>query len=124
NHDGVTLALIDLPGTYSLFSNSVDEQVARDYIIFGKPDVTIVVVDAMALERNFNLALQVLEITKHVIICINLIDEAEKEGIEIDHEKMERKLGVPVVKISARNNIGLEELKNTILRLARGKILT
>ncbi len=123
-HDQVLFETIDLPGTYSLFSNSADEQVARDYIIFGKPEVTLVVVDAMALERNLNLALQVLEITQKTIICINLIDEAEKAGIEINHKKMERKLGVPVVKISARNKIGLEELKDTILRLARGKILT
>lgn len=124
NHGGVAFDMIDLPGTYSLFSNSADEQVARDYIIFDKPDVTVVVVDALSLERNMNLALQVLEITKKAIICINLIDEAEKAGIDIDHKKMERILGVPVVKISARNNVGLESLKDTILRLARGKILT
>lgn len=124
NHDGVTFETIDLPGTYSLFSNSTDEQVARDYIIFDKPDVTIVVVDATALERNLNLALQVLEITNNVIVCINLIDEAEKEGIIIDHKRMEQKLGVPVIKISARNKKGLEVLKDTLLRLVTGKITT
>lgn len=123
-HAGVLFELIDLPGTYSLFSNSTDEQVARDYIIFGKPDVTVVVVDAMALERNMNLVLQVLEITQKTILCINLIDEAEKEGLQIDHKKMERILGIPVVKISARNKQGLDLFKDTILRLARGKIAT
>ena len=76
--------MIDLPGTYSLFSNSTDEEVARNYIVFEKPDVTLVVLDATSLERNFNLALQVLEMTTNVIICINLIDEAEKQGIKIN----------------------------------------
>ncbi|HEY4551745.1 MAG TPA: FeoB small GTPase domain-containing protein [Bacillaceae bacterium] len=123
-HEGALFELIDLPGTYSLFSNTADEQVARDYIIFDKPDVTVVVVDAMALQRNMNLALQVLEMTEKAILCINLIDEAEKEGIRIDHKKMERMLGVPVVKISARNKIGIDSLKDTILRFARGKVAT
>ncbi|MBJ8206420.1 iron transporter FeoB, partial [Bacillus cereus] len=70
---------IDLPGTYSLYSNSADEEVARDYIIFEKPEVTVVVIDATAMERNLNLALQVMEMTNNVVICINLIDEAEKK---------------------------------------------
>ncbi|MCV5404397.1 hypothetical protein OFM88_33135, partial [Escherichia coli] len=75
--------LIDLPGTYSLYSNSADEEVARDYIIFEKPEVTVVVIDATAMERNLNLALQVMEMTSNVVICINLIDEAAKKGIVI-----------------------------------------
>ena len=73
-HKGKTFNTIDLPGTYSLFSNSTDEEVARNYIVFEKPDVTLVVLDATSLERNFNLALQVLEMTTNVIICINSID--------------------------------------------------
>src|SRR5574342_846868 len=83
---GKSYSMIDLPGTYSLFSNSLDEESARNYIIFEKPDLTIVVLDATALERNMNLALQVMELTEKVIVCINLIDEAEKMGIKINEK--------------------------------------
>jgi len=113
-HKGEQYVLVDLPGTYSLFSNSTDEEVARDYIIFDHPDATIVVLDATSLERNLNLALQVLEMTNNVIICINLIDEAEKKGIRIDEKKLARELGVPVVKISARNKKGIGQLLDTL----------
>ena len=124
NIRGEDYLLIDLPGTYSLFSNSSDEEVARDYIVFEKPDATIVVVDGTSMERNLNLALQVLEMTDHVIICINLMDEAEKKGIVIDEEKLSSKLGVPVVKISARNKQGIDTLLDTVARLLRGDIQT
>ncbi|WP_338448494.1 FeoB small GTPase domain-containing protein [Niallia oryzisoli] len=123
-YQGQEYLFIDLPGTYSLFSNSTDEEVARDYIVFEKPDVTLVVVDGTSMERNLNLALQVLEMADHVIICINLIDEAEKKGIVIDEEKLSSKLGVPVVKISARNKRGIDTLLNTIARLLKGDIQT
>ncbi len=123
-HQGEDYLLIDLPGTYSLFSNSSDEEVARDYIVFEKPDVTLVVVDGTSMERNLNLALQVLEMTDNVIICINLIDEAEKKGIAIDEEILSSKLGVPVVKVSARNKKGIDTLLDTIARLLRGDIQT
>lgn len=123
-HNGEQYILVDLPGTYSLFSNSTDEEVARDYIIFDQPDATIVVLDATSLERNLNLALQVLEMTNNVIICINLIDEAEKKGITIDEKKLADKLGVPVVKISARNKKGIDTLLNTLERLVKGNIVT
>ena len=123
-HQGQDYLLIDLPGTYSLFSNSSDEEVARDYIVFEKPDATLVVVDGTSMERNLNLALQVLEMTDHVIICINLIDEAEKKGIVIDEEILSSKLGVPVVKISARNKQGIDTLLDTLARLLRGDIQT
>jgi hypothetical protein len=72
--------LVDLPGTYSLLSTSLDEEVARDFILFGQPDVTVVVVDATRLERNLNLALQVLEITDRAVVCLNLMDEAKRHG--------------------------------------------
>lgn len=121
-HKDKTYQIIDLPGTYSLFSNSVDEDVARNYIVFEKPDVTLVVLDATSLERNLNLALQVLEMTRNVIVCINLIDEAEKKGININERILTRKLGVPVVKISARNKIGFPMLLDTIDRLVSGTI--
>ncbi|MEH6954776.1 FeoB small GTPase domain-containing protein [Neobacillus drentensis] len=114
--------LIDLPGTYSLFSNSTDEEVARNYIVFEKPDVTIVVLDATSLERNFNLALQVLEMTTNVIICINLIDVAEEQGININERLLTNRLGVPVIKISARNKKGFPMLLDTIDRIVTGAI--
>jgi small GTP-binding protein len=117
-----TFQLIDLPGTYSLFSNSSDEEVARNYIVFEKPDVTVVVLDATSLERNFNLALQVLEMTTNVIICINLIDVAEEQGININERLLTNRLGVPVIKISARNKKGFPMLLDTIDRIVTGAI--
>lgn len=75
-HDYV---LVDLPGTYSLFATSEEELVARDFICFGQPDAVVVVTDATALERNLHLAFQIMELTTRVILCINLIDEAEKK---------------------------------------------
>ncbi|MEH6995450.1 FeoB small GTPase domain-containing protein [Neobacillus drentensis] len=121
-YKGKTFNLIDLPGTYSLFSNSSDEEVARNYIVFEKPDVTVVVLDATSLERNFNLALQVLEMTKNVIVCINLIDVAEKQGININERILTNRLGVPVIKISARNKKGFPMLLDTIDRIVTGAI--
>ena len=123
-HNGDQYILVDLPGTYSLFSNSTDEEVARDFIMFGQPDATIVVLDATSLERNLNLALQVLEMTDHVIICINLIDEAEKKGIVVDEKKLAVELGVPVIKISARNKKGIPALLKTLGQIVSGKIHT
>lgn len=111
---------VDLPGTYSLYSNSADEEAARDYIIFEQPDVTLVVLDATSLERNLNLALQVLEITGRAVVCINLIDEAQRLGIDIDLKALSNRLGVPVVAISARNNIGIEALLDQVERVATG----
>ena len=93
-----------------MFSNSADEEVARDYIIFEKPDVTLLVLDSTALERSLNLALQVLEMTDRVIVCLNLMDEAKKKGIKINTRKLADQLGVPVIPISARNNEGLDTL--------------
>ncbi|MEH7441997.1 FeoB small GTPase domain-containing protein [Bacillus sp. JJ1122] len=119
---GKSYSMIDLPGTYSLFTNSLDEESARNYIIFEKPDLTIVVLDATALERNMNLALQVMELTEKVIVCINLIDEAEKMGIKINEKILMRRLGVPVIKISARNKTGLPLLLDTIERVITGAI--
>ncbi|MFX3624838.1 MAG: FeoB small GTPase domain-containing protein [Ectobacillus sp.] len=123
-YNGKQYTVIDLPGTYSLYSNSADEEVARDYIIFDKPDVTVVVLDATAMERNLNLALQVMEMTKNVVICVNLIDEAEKKGIAVNEKILSNRLGVPVVKISARNKIGLSNLLDTIEKTIEGKIAT
>lgn len=123
-HNNNHYKIVDLPGTYSLYSNSADEEVARNFIIFEKPDVTIVVLDATALERNLNLALQVLEMTSNVIVCINLMDEAKKKGIRIDTEKLAAKLVVPVVPISARNKEGIDVLVKTIEAMVCGNIQT
>ncbi|HHW12704.1 MAG TPA: iron transporter FeoB [Firmicutes bacterium] len=108
------VTLVDLPGTYSLLANSADEQVARDFICFAKPDATVVVVDATCLERNLNLALQVMEITPKVILCVNLIDEAKRKKIEVDYDKLAALLGVPVVPTAARDKVGLNTLKEAI----------
>ncbi|NJJ39914.1 FeoB small GTPase domain-containing protein [Paenibacillus apii] len=119
-HNGKEYRAVDLPGTYSLYSNSADEEAARDYIIFEKPDVTLVVLDATSLERNLNLALQVLEITGRTVICINLMDEARRLGIDIDLKAMSKCLGVPVIAISARNRTGIKELLDQVERVADG----
>lgn len=108
------ITLVDLPGTYSLLANSADEQVARDFICFGNPDATVVVVDATCLERNLNLALQVMEITPKTILCVNLMDEAKRKKIEIDFSKFADLLGVPVIPTVARDNFGLNELRESI----------
>ncbi len=113
--------LVDLPGTYSLLATSLDEEIARDFILFGQPDVTVVVVDATRLERNLNLVLQVLEITHRVVICLNLIDEAERHNITVDHRRLARDLGVPVVPTIARYNEGFEELLAAISEVAAGE---
>jgi ferrous iron transport protein B len=112
--------MVDLPGTYSLLATSLDEEIARDFILFGQPDVTVVVVDASRLERNLNLVLQVLEITNRVVICLNLIDEAERHQMEVDHRRLARDLGVPVVPTVARYNEGMEELLEAIHDVAIG----
>ena len=114
--------LVDLPGTYSLLSTSVDEEVARDFILFGRPDVTIVVVDSTRLERNLNLVLQVLEITDRAIVCLNLIDEARRHGLTLDERALARDLGVPVVPTVARSNEGIPELIHAISEVASGQV--
>ncbi|MCF7733747.1 MAG: ferrous iron transport protein B, partial [Akkermansiaceae bacterium] len=116
--------LVDLPGTYSLMAGSPDEVVARDFLLFGEPDVTVVVVDASRLERNLNLALQVLEITDRVVICLNLMDEARRHGLEVDARRLSRDLGVPVVPTSARFGQGLPELLQAITEVATGQFVS
>ncbi len=115
--------LVDLPGTYSLLSTSTDEEVARDFILFGQPDVTVVVVDATRLERNLNLALQILEITERVVLCLNLMDEAERHQIKIDERMLSKDLGIPVIPAVARYNKGMNELLNSIYEVATGKFV-
>ncbi len=112
--------LVDLPGTYSLLSTSTDEEVARDFILFGQPDVTVIVVDATRLERNLNLVLQVLEITDRAVVCLNLMDEAKRHKIEVDARKLAKDLGVPVVASAARQEDGIPELLKYIYEVATG----
>ncbi|HHX01346.1 MAG TPA: ferrous iron transport protein B [Firmicutes bacterium] len=121
-HNGRNFMLVDLPGTYSLFASSLEEQIARDFICNSKPDATVVVTDATCLERNLNLVLQILAITPRVIVCVNLIDEAKRKGIELDLRKLEDLLGVPVVGTVARSKKGLEQLKDTIEQMVSGTI--
>jgi ferrous iron transport protein B len=118
---GDRFKIIDLPGTYSLQAASTDEEVARDALLFGQPDVTVVVIDATRLERNLNLALQVLEITPRVVICLNLMDEARRLGIGVDPKALEKELGVPVVPTSARRNEGIDPLREAIREMARAE---
>ena len=116
--------LVDLPGTYSLLSASQDEEISRNFLLFGQPDCTVVVVDATALERNLNLVLQVLEITDRAVVCVNLMDEAERKGMEVDVRSLSRDLGVPAVPTVARNKQGLAELVASVAAVVSGETKT
>lgn len=122
-HNSRRYKLIDLPGTYSLLANSTDEEVARDFICFARPDATIVVVDATCLERNLNLALQVMEITDKVVICVNLIDEARRKKLQVNTDILSNRLGVPVVATAARSGEGLPRLIELVGDVARRHLL-
>ena len=113
---------VDIPGTYSIMSNSEEEEIARNYICFGNPDATVIVVDSTCLERNLNLVYQIMEITDNIIVCVNLLDEAKKKKIKIDLKKLEDLLGVPVVGTIARDKQTLENLKKTIYKVCEGEI--
>lgn len=105
---------VDIPGTYSLMAHSAEEEVARNFICFGKPDAVVVVCDATALERNLNLVLQTMEVSDRVVVCVNLMDEAARKGISIDLKKLSRILGVPVVGTSARKKKTLGALLDAV----------
>lgn len=120
-YKNINFTLVDIPGTYSLMASSPDEETAREFICFGKPDCIIVVLDATCLERNLNLALQILEVNKKAVICVNLLDEAKKKGIQIDLDELSLYLGVPVVGTAARSGEGLDELKNAVFEVSTGK---
>ena len=107
---GEQYELVDIPGTYSIMSHSEEEEIARNYICFGNPDSTIVVVDATSLERNLNLVLQITEITDNIVVCVNLLDEAKKKKITIDLDTLSQILKVPVVGVTARNKKTLKDL--------------
>lgn len=106
--------VVDLPGTYSLFPNSKEEEVTRDFICFEKHDLTVIVVDATMIERNLNLVDQIIETEDNVIVCVNLMDEAKKRNIKINIKELENILKVPVVGTSATNKKSLDKLIETI----------
>ncbi len=122
SYNGTNFLLVDIPGTYSILSTSEEEEIARDYICFGKPDCTIIVVDATCLERNLNLVFQVMEITNNVILCVNLLDEAKKKKIKIDLDKLSSELGIPVVGTTARKKKTLTTLIKTLEKVCNGNI--
>ena len=122
-YQGSHYKLVDLPGTYSLLSTSTDEEIARDFILFGQPDVTVIVVDATRLERNLNLVCQVLEITGRAVVCLNLMDEAERHRLTLDERSLARELGVPVVPAAARQGRGVPLLIDMIHQVATGSFV-
>lgn len=121
-YKGKWYQLIDLPGTYSLLSITEDEEVARNFLLFDNPQVTVIVADMTNLERNLNLALQIFEVTDRVVLCLNLMDEARRRGIKVDQRQLEKDLGVPVVPTSARYREGLDQLMEAIAGVAEGRI--
>ncbi|MDD6735060.1 MAG: ferrous iron transport protein B [Clostridiales bacterium] len=114
SYNGQNYIMVDLPGTYSLMAHSQEEETARDFLCFGNPDAAVIVCDATCIERNLNLVLQTLEITSKAVVCVNLMDEAKKHGVNVDLEKLSSRLGVPVVGTVARKGEGLEKLMDSI----------
>lgn len=121
---GKRFKLVDLPGRYSLLTATTDEEVARDFILFGRPDCTVIVVDATCVERNLNLVLQILEITDKAVVALNLIDEAERKGISVNHRRLARRLGIPVVPVVAKTGQGLGQLIQAVADVVTGTVRT
>lgn len=121
-HKDKNFIIVDLPGTYSLMANSVEEEIARDFICFGDTDATVIVTDATCLERNLNLVLQTIEITPNTIVCVNLLDEAKRKKINIDLIELASLLGVPVIGTSARSGNGLEALMEAVYNNTTKKV--
>lgn len=122
--NGTKYKLVDLPGTYSLLTASTDEEIARDFLLFGRPHCTVIVVDATVLERNLNLVLQILEITDRAVVCLNLMDEARRKGFTIDHTRLAGNLGVPVIAVVARTGSGIPALIGAVAGVCAGAIRT
>ena len=119
---GDEVTVVDLPGTYSLQTSSPEEDIALDYLLHGESQGVVVVCDATCLERNLMLALQVLEVTGHVVVCVNLLDEAQRLGVQVDLTALAAALGVTVVGVSAGTGAGLDSLREVMVRLAKGEI--
>lgn len=118
---GNKFQLVDLPGSYSLLAHSEEEEIARDFICFEKPDAVIVVCDGTTLERNMNLVLQIMETTKNVILCVNLLDEAKRKNIEINLNKLSDILKIPVFGTAARSGKGLGKIFPSLYELFSNK---
>ena len=121
-YDGQKFTLVDLPGTYSLTANSEEERIARDYIIHGRPDIVVAVVDAAILERSLYLVAELLLLPSPVVLALNMMDVAEQEGIKIEPQVLEAALGIPVVPLCAARGVGFQELLATIDALSAGEI--
>ena len=119
---GYRIRVVDLPGVYSLTAYSLDEVIARDYVVDEKPDVVVAVVDASNLERNLYLAVQFLEMKANLVIALNMMDVAESRGYQIDVKELSRLLGTPVVPMVAARNQGTRELLETVVGVAAGSI--
>ena len=124
NYNDEDFILVDLPGTYSLTPNSKEEDVTRDFIAFYNPLVIVIVIDATSIERNLNLVLQTMEVTDNIILCINLMDEAEKKNIKIDVDLLKEELNIPIIPVSATNNNGLDNLKREIYKRSYERNIT
>ena len=122
-HNNKNFLLVDIPGTYSLMSNSQEEEIARNYICFGNPDATVIILDATCIEKNLNLVFQTLEITNKVVVCVNLLDEAKEKNIEVNLKKLSELLGVPVVGTIARKPKTLNNLLDVIYNVCCDKIV-
>lgn len=120
-HKAREYRLIDLPGTYSLWTDSAEEEIARDFLWFGQPDAVVAVTDATCLERNLSLVFQLCEVTRRVVLCLNLLDEAARRGIRVDERQLSMELGIPVVPTVARRGRGLGELKDVVAAVAQGE---
>ena len=123
-HNGKNFRLTDTPGTYSMYSLSPDELAARDQLLFGSYDCVIITADASGLERSLSTALEITGITSKAVLCLNMMDEAEKRGVIIDTGELSMQLGIPVVPVTARSGKGMLKLKETVLGVASGKMQT
>ena len=119
---GKKLLLVDIPGTYSLLPHSAEEEAAGEYLCFGGADVAAVICDATCLERNLNLVLQVMEISKNVVVCLNMQDEAAKKGIAVDEKKLSEILGVPVVGAAAGKGVGMDKILEAVCEAAENPV--
>ncbi len=117
--EGARVLVVDLPGTYALSCVSMDESIARDYILDARPDIIVNIIDATALERNLYLTITLLEMGVPVVVVLNMMDLVEKEGIVIDTDEISKVLDVPVIKAVATQGIGIEEAKKQIVEQAK-----
>jgi ferrous iron transport protein B len=115
--DGMDIQIVDLPGTYSLTANSLEERITRDYIIREKPDVVVMVADAASLERNLYLLSEMLCLPSPVVLALNMVDVAEQQGVKVEPHVLEAALGMPVVPMTATKNQGVRELMEVVLRV-------